>query len=180
MCSFTVQVIPINEAGKLQEAYNIRLDENCVVDLKFLHSPLGGRPLLAVLYEDTRRARHIKTYEVALREKVSYRYCGRLPTFVASLRMWSVRLRRLTSVGLLFLTEDERPCRQGWLRHGCRSCMKAHGRSAISMGAQTSSSPSRHRWVAPWSWVRMWSPTSTRAGRQRSPPSSRPLCRWVR
>jgi DNA damage-binding protein 1 len=65
------QVIPINEAGKLQEAYNIRLDENCVVDLKFLHSPLGGRPLLAVLYEDTRRARHIKTYEVALREKVT-------------------------------------------------------------------------------------------------------------
>ena len=41
-----------------------------MVDLKFLHSPLGGRPLLAVLYEDTRKARHIKTYEVALREKV--------------------------------------------------------------------------------------------------------------
>lgn len=70
MQTFAAQVIPINEAGKLQEAYNIRLDENCVVDMKFLHSPLGGRPLLAVLYEDTRRARHIKTYEVALREKV--------------------------------------------------------------------------------------------------------------
>lgn len=38
--------------------------------MKFLYSPLGGRPLLAVLYEDTRRARHIKAYEVGLREKV--------------------------------------------------------------------------------------------------------------
>jgi DNA damage-binding protein 1 len=79
-----VQVIPINEAGKLQEAYNIRLDENCVVDLKFLHSPLGGRPLLAVLFEDTRRARHIKTYEVALREKVSYCYCGKPTASICS------------------------------------------------------------------------------------------------
>lgn len=69
--SISAQVIPINESGKLLEAYNIRLDENCVVDMKFLHSPLGGRPLLAVLSEDTRRARHIKTYEVGLREKVS-------------------------------------------------------------------------------------------------------------
>ncbi len=40
------------------------------MDLKFLHTPAGARPTLAVLFEDTRRARHIKTYEVGLREKV--------------------------------------------------------------------------------------------------------------
>lgn len=55
------------------------------MDLKFLHSPLGGRPLLAVLYEDTRRARHIKTYEVALREKVIAAASKSVPGFAVAL-----------------------------------------------------------------------------------------------
>lgn len=67
---FPLQVIPIHDDGKLLEAYNIRLEEQCVVDLKFLHTPPAGRPTLAVLFEDTRKARHVKTYEVGLRDKV--------------------------------------------------------------------------------------------------------------
>jgi DNA damage-binding protein 1 len=53
----------------LQEAFNVRLDELKVLDLAFLHN--CQVPTLAVLYEDTKEQRHIKTYEVSLRDKVS-------------------------------------------------------------------------------------------------------------
>ncbi len=55
--------------GALQEAFNVRLDELKVLDLAFLHGCKA--PTLAVLYEDTKEQRHIKTYEVSLKDKVS-------------------------------------------------------------------------------------------------------------
>lgn len=41
-----------------------------MLDLKFLHAPAGEAPLLAVLYQDLKSARHIKTYRVSLKDKV--------------------------------------------------------------------------------------------------------------
>ena len=63
-----LQIIPIVD-GALQEAFNVRLDELKVLDLAFLHG--CAVPTLAVLFEDTKEQRHIKTYQVSLRDKVS-------------------------------------------------------------------------------------------------------------
>ena len=64
-----MQVIPIGDGGVMMEAFNIRLDELKVIDLAFLHN--CNVPTIAVLYEDTKEQRHIKTYEINLKEKVS-------------------------------------------------------------------------------------------------------------
>ncbi len=66
-----MQVIPIDEQRQLQEAFNIRLEELCVIDMRFLEG--CGRPTVAVLYEDAKHARHIKTYEVSVKDKVRLR-----------------------------------------------------------------------------------------------------------
>eukprot|EP00741_Cyanophora_paradoxa_P005067 tig00000851_g4909.t1 len=63
-----LKVIPIDPKGNLKEAYNIRLEELHVVDIKFLHG-CPGRPTICVLYQDTKEARHLKTYEINLKEK---------------------------------------------------------------------------------------------------------------
>ncbi len=63
-----VQVIPIDEKGQLQEASNIRIDELNVLDMKFLEATL--KPTLVVLYQDSKEARHVKTYEVNIKDKV--------------------------------------------------------------------------------------------------------------
>jgi DNA damage-binding protein 1 len=63
-----VQVIPIDEKGQLHEAFNMRIDELNVLDMKFLEGTL--KPTLVVLYQDSKDARHIKTYEVNLKDKV--------------------------------------------------------------------------------------------------------------
>ncbi|KAL4855081.1 DNA damage-binding protein 1 [Chlorella vulgaris] len=62
-----LKVIPMDERGGLQEAFNVRLDELKVVDLAFLEG--CAAPTVAVLFEDTKEQRHVKTYEVSLREK---------------------------------------------------------------------------------------------------------------
>ena len=49
----------------------MRLDELKVLDLAFLHG--CAAPTLAVLYEDTKEQRHIKTYETSFRDKVMLR-----------------------------------------------------------------------------------------------------------
>ena len=67
------QVIPINAQGSLLEAFSIRLEELMVIDIKFLHG--CKLPTVAVLYQDTKEARHFKTYQVLLKEKV--RRCPR-------------------------------------------------------------------------------------------------------
>ena len=61
------QVIPIGESGQLAEAFNIRLEELNVIDLKFLHG--CAKPTLALLHQDPKNARHLRTYVVDLRAK---------------------------------------------------------------------------------------------------------------
>jgi len=62
------KVIQANPSGALDgEAFNIRLEELRVIDVKFLHN--YQKPTLALLYQDNKDARHLKTYEVLLREK---------------------------------------------------------------------------------------------------------------
>ena len=63
-----MQVIPIDEQGQLHEAFNIRLEELTVIDIQFLYGT--AKPTVALLYQDTKDARHIKTYELAVKEKV--------------------------------------------------------------------------------------------------------------
>lgn len=41
-----------------------------MLDLKFLHVPVGEAPLLAVLYQDLKQARHVRTYRVSFKDKV--------------------------------------------------------------------------------------------------------------
>ncbi|GMJ12602.1 damaged DNA binding protein 1A [Hibiscus trionum] len=61
------KVIPFDNKGQLKEAFNIRLEELQVLDIKFLYGCL--KPTIVVLYQDNKDARHVKTYEVALKEK---------------------------------------------------------------------------------------------------------------
>lgn len=61
------KVIPFDNKGQLKEAFNIRLEELQVLDIKFLYG--CAKPTIAVLYQDNKDARHVKTYEVALKEK---------------------------------------------------------------------------------------------------------------
>lgn len=77
-----MQIIPIDEKGQLHEASNIRIDELNVLDMKFLEATL--KPTLVVLYQDSKEARHVKTYEVNLKDKVGsdwqeahHRWCER-------------------------------------------------------------------------------------------------------
>ncbi|GBG61192.1 hypothetical protein CBR_g19725 [Chara braunii] len=61
------KVIPIDSKGQLKEAFNIRLEELQVIDIKFLYG--YAKPTIAVLYQDSKDARHLKTYEVLLKDK---------------------------------------------------------------------------------------------------------------
>ncbi|KAF9588985.1 hypothetical protein IFM89_017664 [Coptis chinensis] len=61
------KVIPFDNRGQLKEAFNIRLEELQVLDIKFLYG--CSKPTIVVLYQDSKDARHVKTYEVALKEK---------------------------------------------------------------------------------------------------------------
>jgi len=44
-----LQIIPIDNKGQLQEAFNVRLDEANVVDMKFLYG--AAKPTIALLYQ---------------------------------------------------------------------------------------------------------------------------------
>ncbi|AQK88922.1 DNA damage-binding protein 1a [Zea mays] len=61
------KVIPFDNKGQLKEAFNIRLEELQVLDIKFLHG--CAKPTIVVLYQDNKDVRHVKTYEVALKDK---------------------------------------------------------------------------------------------------------------
>ncbi|GLT97110.1 hypothetical protein SLE2022_146930 [Rubroshorea leprosula] len=61
------KVIPFDNKGQLKEAFNIRLEELQVLDIKFLFG--CSKPTIVVLYQDNKDARHIKTYEVSLKDK---------------------------------------------------------------------------------------------------------------
>ncbi|GFS39733.1 damaged DNA binding protein 1A [Actinidia rufa] len=54
------KVIPFDNKGQLKEAFNIRLEELQVLDIKFLYG--CPRPTIVVLYQDNKDARHVKTY----------------------------------------------------------------------------------------------------------------------
>ncbi|CAM9860641.1 unnamed protein product [Discosporangium mesarthrocarpum] len=61
------KVMPMDARGQLKEPFNVHLEELKVIDIKFL---VGyPKPTIAVLYEDERDARHIKTYTVSVRDK---------------------------------------------------------------------------------------------------------------
>ena len=59
--------LPVDKTGQLREAFNVRLDELQIVDVKFLHG--CDVPTICVLYQDTKEARHVKTYEIDLKTK---------------------------------------------------------------------------------------------------------------
>ncbi|KAM0886109.1 hypothetical protein ACQ4PT_029885 [Festuca glaucescens] len=61
------QVIPFDNKGQLTDAFDIRLEELQVLDIKFLYGRV--KPTIVVLYQDNKDARHVKTYEVALKDK---------------------------------------------------------------------------------------------------------------
>jgi len=61
-----IKILPI-EGLSFKEAYNVRLDVNRFLDIKFLYG--CARPTLCLLYEDARRFRHIRTFVVDSREK---------------------------------------------------------------------------------------------------------------
>ena len=55
------KIIPVDEDGGISEqAFNVRLDELRVIDLAFV-----GKGTLGMLHEDTKGARHLKTYRVS-------------------------------------------------------------------------------------------------------------------
>ncbi|KDO31423.1 hypothetical protein SPRG_04038 [Saprolegnia parasitica CBS 223.65] len=60
------KVIPMDASGKLSDAFNIRMDELRVIDVKFLFG--CAKPTIAVLYED-QKGRHVKTYVVLAKER---------------------------------------------------------------------------------------------------------------
>ena len=62
------KVLSATAGGSLQsESFNIRLEELKVLDMVFLHGPT--KPTLALLFEDNKEGRHVKTYEVQLKDK---------------------------------------------------------------------------------------------------------------
>eukprot|EP00051_Salpingoeca_urceolata_P028390 m.486586 g.486586 ORF g.486586 m.486586 type:complete len:1102 (+) comp24511_c0_seq1:335-3640(+) len=60
------KVIPIDRSGRLQEAFDLRLEELQVLDMQFLHGCTN--PTVAIIYEDA-MYRHVKTYAIDLQEK---------------------------------------------------------------------------------------------------------------
>ena len=72
------KVIPAASSGALlQESFNIRLEELQVIDLVFLQGV--PKPTLALLYQDNKEARHLKTYEARMhRIRASHTMCTSL------------------------------------------------------------------------------------------------------
>lgn len=61
------KVIPVHEDGKFDQAFNIRLDELKVIDIKFLNCVEA--PTIALLFEDTKEQRHVRTYVIDVESK---------------------------------------------------------------------------------------------------------------
>jgi DNA damage-binding protein 1 len=65
-----LKVLPCSAAGALlSDAFNLRLEELQVLDMAFLREAPSARPTLALLYQDAKDARHLKTYEVLVKER---------------------------------------------------------------------------------------------------------------
>ena len=65
--SCILQVMPMDSAG-FHEAFNIRVDELQVLSMEFLYN--CPRPTVALLYHDNKDVRHLRTYEVSVKDKV--------------------------------------------------------------------------------------------------------------
>lgn len=63
-----MQIIPMDSMG-FHEAFNIRVDELQVLSMEFLYD--CPRPTVALLYHDNKDARHLRTYEISLKDKVT-------------------------------------------------------------------------------------------------------------
>ena len=61
------KIVPLESDGKVQEAFNVRLEELQIIDMCFLHGT--STPTLCVLFEDPKQRRHVKTYKVVLSRK---------------------------------------------------------------------------------------------------------------
>ena len=66
LCEGMIKIIPIEQSG-MKESFNARLDTSRLLDCVFLHG--SAKPCLAVLFEDHRLQRHIKTYNVDTRDR---------------------------------------------------------------------------------------------------------------
>jgi len=53
----------VGEDGKLSQAINVRLEELKIIDINFLYEM--EHPTIAVLYEDTKGQRNVKTYQLS-------------------------------------------------------------------------------------------------------------------
>ncbi len=62
-----MQIIPMDSMG-FHEACNIRVDELQVLSMEFLYD--CHRPTVALLYHDNKDVRHLRTYEISLKDKV--------------------------------------------------------------------------------------------------------------
>ncbi|XP_041365594.1 DNA damage-binding protein 1-like isoform X2 [Gigantopelta aegis] len=60
------KVIPLDRDNKELKAFNIRLEELMVIDMQFLH---GCQAPTVILVHQDQHGRHVKTYEISLREK---------------------------------------------------------------------------------------------------------------
>jgi DNA damage-binding protein 1 len=61
------KVIPVDSKGHLKDAFNIRLEELQVLDIQFLHG--FANPTIVLLYQDSKEMRHVKTYEISIKDK---------------------------------------------------------------------------------------------------------------
>eukprot|EP01105_Mastigella_eilhardi_P017926 TRINITY_DN4133_c0_g1_i1.p1 TRINITY_DN4133_c0_g1~~TRINITY_DN4133_c0_g1_i1.p1 ORF type:complete len:1128 (+),score=278.84 TRINITY_DN4133_c0_g1_i1:36-3419(+) len=62
-----LKIMPMDASGLITDAYDIRMEETKVVDMQFQH--VNGNPVLVLLHQDHKDARHVKTYELNLRKK---------------------------------------------------------------------------------------------------------------
>ena len=60
------KVIPLDKDSSELRAYNIRMEETFVCDIKFLHG--CAQPTIVLLHQDV-HGRHIKTREISLKDK---------------------------------------------------------------------------------------------------------------
>lgn len=70
-----LKIIPFEKDSKLKEAFNVRLeDASTIVDLKLLDgtkkkTATGDAPVVALIFQDNKNARHLRTFSVAFKEK---------------------------------------------------------------------------------------------------------------
>ena len=64
-----LQVLPLGPNGNFQEAFNLQLEEPRLIDIAFLHQQ--SKPTFCILFEDNKMGRHLKTYTIDTREKIS-------------------------------------------------------------------------------------------------------------